>query len=106
MEGLGPAAVLVILALGAALGLVVWQNVNSHWEADVERRTQGYASALSDVLGAEFDRLDGLVRRRAQTWASSACILASVAFSRPGVSSTISRTRSAGRSNFSLWYLA
>jgi signal transduction histidine kinase len=71
VEGLGPAAILVILALGAALSLVVWQNVNSAWEADVERRTQGYASALSDVLGAEFDRLDGLVRRRAQTWASS-----------------------------------
>ena len=71
VEGLGPAAILVILALGAALSLVVWQNVNSEWEAEIERQTQGYASALGSVLEAEFDRLDGLVRRRAQTWAHS-----------------------------------
>ena len=56
------------MALGASLSVLVWQNVNRHWEQEIERQTQWYASALGDVLEAEFDRLDGLVRRRAQIW--------------------------------------
>jgi signal transduction histidine kinase len=71
-EGLGPVAILVILVLGSCLSLVVWQNFAHRGEIEIERATQGYATVLRDVLEAEFDRLDGMVRRRAQIWAASA----------------------------------
>ena len=67
-EGLGPVAILVILVLGACLSVLVWQTLSRHWEVEIERQTQWYASSLGDVLEAEFDRLDGLLRRRAQIW--------------------------------------
>lgn len=70
-QGLGPVAILVILVLGASLSLVVWQNVSHRGEVEIERETQGYATALRDVLEAELDRLDGMVRRRTQIWATS-----------------------------------
>lgn len=70
-EGLGPVAILVILVLGASLSLVVWQNVSRRGEVEIERETQGYATVLRDVLEGELDRLDGMVRRRAQMWATS-----------------------------------
>ena len=69
-EGLGPAAVVVILVLGASLSVLVWQNVSRHWEIELERQTQWYASTLGDVLETEFTRIDELVRRRAQAWAT------------------------------------
>jgi signal transduction histidine kinase len=71
-EGLGPVAILVILALGACLSVLVWQSLRRHWEIEVERQTEWYASSLADGLDAEFARLDGLIRRRAQMWITPA----------------------------------
>jgi len=68
VEGLGPVAILVILVLGACLSLLVWKNLNRHWEVEIERQTQWYASSLGDMLEVEFGRLDALLRRRAQVW--------------------------------------
>jgi signal transduction histidine kinase len=70
VEGLGPVAILVILVLGACLSMLVWQNVSRYWEVQIERQTQWNASALGEMLEGEFARFDGLVRRRAQTWAA------------------------------------
>ena len=67
-EGLGPVAILVILVLGACLSVLVWQSLRRHWEIEIERQTEWYASSLGDMLDAEFARLDGLLRRRAQIW--------------------------------------
>ena len=67
-DGLGPVAILVILALGACLSVLVWQSLRRHWEIEIERQTESYVSSLSEVLDAEFVRLDGLIRRRAQMW--------------------------------------
>ena len=67
-EGLGPVAILVILALGASLSLVIWQSVSREGDSDLELETQGHAGALEEVLTAELDRLNGVVRRRAQSW--------------------------------------
>ncbi|HEY8154010.1 MAG TPA: ATP-binding protein [Myxococcota bacterium] len=67
-EGLGPIAILVILVLGACLSVLVWRSLSSHWELEVERQTESYASSLSDMLEVEFARLDGMLRRRAQIW--------------------------------------
>lgn len=72
VEGLGPAAFLVILVLGAALGLLLWKSVSRHWDLETERATQGFASTLGNVLESELDRLDALLRRRAQLWAAGA----------------------------------
>jgi signal transduction histidine kinase len=71
-EGLGPVAILVILALGASLSLVVWQGASREGDAELELQTQGYASALKDVLTEEVDRLIAVVRRRAQSWGTPA----------------------------------
>jgi signal transduction histidine kinase len=71
-QGLGPVAVLVILALGASLSMVLWQNVSRQGEVEVERQAQWYATALRDRLEAELDRLDGVIRRRAQIWGAPA----------------------------------
>ncbi len=67
-EGLGPVAILVILTLGACLSVLVWQSVRRHWEVEIERQTEAYVRSLSEVLDAEFVRLDGLIRRRAEMW--------------------------------------
>jgi signal transduction histidine kinase len=67
-EGLGPVAILVILALGASLSLVLWQNLSRQGESGLQRETLGYATALTDLLSAELDRLDAMVRRRAESW--------------------------------------
>jgi signal transduction histidine kinase len=80
VEGLGPVAVLVILVLGASLSLVIWQNVSRRGEVEIERETQGNATVLRDVLEAELDRLDGMVRRRAQIWAASGFVSDPVAW--------------------------
>jgi len=68
VEGLGPVAIVVILVLGACLSLLIWKNLNRHWEDEIERQTRWYASSLGDMLEVEFDRLDELLRRRAQNW--------------------------------------
>ncbi len=72
VEGLGPATILVILVLGASLTLLLWNNVSRHLDVETERQTQGYASALGNVLEAEFSRLDTSMRRRAQIWVTDA----------------------------------
>src|SRR5262245_55808125 len=71
-EGLGPVAILVILALGASLSLVVWQSISRQGDSEAELATQGYASALKDVLTEELERLNAVVRRRAQSWGTPA----------------------------------
>jgi signal transduction histidine kinase len=68
VEGLGPIAILVILALGACLSVLVWITLSRQWEVEIERQTQWHASSLADLLEAEFVRLDGLIRRRAEVW--------------------------------------
>jgi len=67
-EGLGPVAILVILVLGACLSVLVWKSLSRHWEVESERETASYASSLDNVLEAEFVRLEGMLRRRAQIW--------------------------------------
>ena len=72
VEGLGPAAILVILVLGAALSLLLWSNVKRKNELDVERETQSNASILGHVVAEEIGNLTGGLRRRAQIWATQA----------------------------------
>ena len=72
LEGLGPAAILVILVFGASLGLLLWTSVTRRWDLETERATQGYASALAHVIESEFSRLDTVLRRRAQLWTTDA----------------------------------
>ena len=67
-EGLGPVAILVILVLGACLSLLVWKTLSRHWEVESERETVSYTSSLGNMLEAEFVRLEGMLRRRAQIW--------------------------------------
>ncbi len=71
-EGLGPVAILVILVLGACLSVLIWQSLRRHWEVEIERQAEWYASSLVEVLDTEFARLDGLLRRRAQLWITPA----------------------------------
>lgn len=71
-EGLGPAAVLVILLLGAALSAVLWTDLRRSWQLDVERQTQWYASTLARVIEAEIQQTNALLRRRAQLWMNEA----------------------------------
>jgi signal transduction histidine kinase len=68
VEGLGPVAILVILVLGACLSVLLWNNLSRHWEQEVERQTDGYATSLGEVLEGKLLRLDALLRRRAQSW--------------------------------------
>lgn len=67
-EGLGPAAVLVILVLGTTLTFLLWSNLRRTWQDEVERETRWYASTLAHVVELEIQRLDALLRRRAQIW--------------------------------------
>ena len=69
-EGLGPAAVLVILVLGATLSVLLWTNLRRTWQLDVERQTQWYASTLAHVVESEIQQIDAVLRRRAQLWMS------------------------------------
>jgi signal transduction histidine kinase len=71
-EGLGPAAILVILVLGSALTLLLWTTVSRNREMEQERETQWYATAVSEVLRAELEQLVISTRRRAQLWATGA----------------------------------
>ena len=70
--GLGPVALLVILVFGASLSLVLWKSISRQRDADTEQETQWCASAFHRVLESEFERLDSLLRRRAQLWATDA----------------------------------
>lgn len=72
VDGMGPAALLVILVLGASSALLLGAALTRHWDSETELETQRYASALGDVIGSEFNRLHLLLRRRAQFWASEA----------------------------------
>jgi signal transduction histidine kinase len=72
VEGLGPAAILVILVLGSTLSLLLWTTLSRNRELEVERQTQWYATAIGDVVEAEFERLVVSTRRRAQLWAIGA----------------------------------
>lgn len=74
VEGLGPAAILVILVLGSALSLLLWTTLSRNRELEVERQTQWYATAIGDVVEAEFERLVVSARRRAQLWAVGAFV--------------------------------
>lgn len=67
-EGLGPAAVVVILVLGATLTLLVWMNLRRNLQADVDHQTQAYASSLAQAVEREIQRVDSLLRGRAQMW--------------------------------------
>jgi signal transduction histidine kinase len=71
-EGLGPVAILVILALGASLSLVIWQSARHVGESELELETQGYATALADALEDELAQLEGMLRRRAESWSGPA----------------------------------
>jgi len=68
-EGLGPAAVLVILLLGVAVSVLVATFLKRSWQLGVEREAQVYASTLANVVGEEVQRTDDLLRRRATLWA-------------------------------------
>lgn len=70
VEGLGPAAILIILVFGASLSLLLWQSISRSRETESHRQTQWYASALGKVLESEFARLDASLRRRAQLWSN------------------------------------
>jgi signal transduction histidine kinase len=72
VEGLGPAAILVILVLGSALSLLLWTTLSRNRELEIERQTQWYATAIGDVLEADVERLVVSTRRRAQLWATGA----------------------------------
>ena len=69
-EGLGPAAVLVILVLGAMLSFLVWTNLRRNWQLEVERQSQSFASTLAHAVESEVQQIDALLRRRAQMWMS------------------------------------
>ncbi len=70
--GLGPVALLVILVFGASLSLVLWKSISRQRDADTEQETLWCASAFQRMLESEFERLDSLLRRRAQLWATDA----------------------------------
>lgn len=71
-EGLGPAAVLVILVLGSILTLLLWTTLSRNRALEEERHTQWYATAVGDALRQELENLVESLRRRAQLWASGA----------------------------------
>lgn len=70
--GLSPVALLVILVLGASLSLVLWKSISRQRDTDTEQETLWYASSSRRLLESEFERLDALLRRRAQLWATDA----------------------------------
>jgi signal transduction histidine kinase len=72
VEGLGPAAVLVILVLGSTLSLLLWTTLSRNRELELERQTQWYATSIGDVLEGEIERVVVSSRRRAQLWATGA----------------------------------
>lgn len=71
-EGLGPAAILLILLLGASLTLLIWQNLSRSEQHQLELETQRYASVLRKEIEARIARLDDSLRRRAQKWTMAA----------------------------------
>jgi len=71
VEGLGPAALAVIVLLGVAVSVLVGQNVRRAREADVERSTRLYAEALGAAVSTEIGRLYDTVDRRAKLWGSA-----------------------------------
>lgn len=70
-EGLGPAAIFLILVLGASLTFLIWQNLSRNEQYLRELETQRYASALSREIEARIAHLDDSLRRRAQKWTMS-----------------------------------
>jgi signal transduction histidine kinase len=71
-EGLGPAAILVILVLGSILTLLLWTTLSRNRDLAVERETQGYASAIAEVIERALGSVMASTRRRAHLWATPA----------------------------------
>jgi len=67
-EGLGPAAILLILVLGAAVSVLAWQYVGERRNRQLERQAQTYASTLTEVIDSTFDELHETVRKHARLW--------------------------------------
>lgn len=67
-EGLGPAAIFLILVLGASLTFLIWQNLSRNEQYQRALETQRYASVLSKQVETRIAHLDDSLRRRAQKW--------------------------------------
>src|SRR5262249_46420173 len=71
VEGLGPAAFIVIVLLGVAVSVLVGQNLRRQRDADIERSTQLYADASSGAITTELGRLYDNLDRRVKHWGSA-----------------------------------
>jgi signal transduction histidine kinase len=71
IEGLGPATIIAILALGSALSVYVWRDMDRQWEAQIDATTAGFASRLRGTVSDHVDALYAELRRRGRFWNSS-----------------------------------
>jgi signal transduction histidine kinase len=71
VEGLGPAATGVILLLGAALSVLVWQALRRQQDVQAEQDTGRYAAVLAKEVEGYVDGLFEGLHLRAEFWAST-----------------------------------
>jgi signal transduction histidine kinase len=71
-EGLGPAAIAVILLLGTAVSVLLSLNLRRQQELEIDAQTDSRASALARLGISEIDRLYADLQRRGAFWAELA----------------------------------
>ena len=71
-EGLGPAAIAVILLLGTALSVLLSLNLRRQQELEIDAQTDARAGALARLAVSEIDRLYADLQRRGAFWAELA----------------------------------
>jgi signal transduction histidine kinase len=70
VEGLGAAAIAVILVLGTALSVLLALNLRRQQDIEIDAQTEARAMALSRIGVAEVNQLYTAMQRRGALWAS------------------------------------